>query len=135
VPVISKNVFFGRERELKQLQRLRSTVKDKVISRFSVVSGRHRIGKTRLILEAQPSSEDMPTIYAYINSHLNAASNLEDFSESLRECFGWPRPRRFLNFEDALLEVFEVAKQRPITLVLDEFQNFGRVEPSFYGTL
>lgn len=54
MPVISKNVFFGRERELKQLQRLRSTVKDKVISRFSVVSGRHRIGKTRLILEALP---------------------------------------------------------------------------------
>ena len=135
MPVISKNVFFGRERELKQLQRLRSTVKDKAISRFAVVSGRHRIGKTRLILEALPSSEDMPTIYAYINPHLNAASNLEDFSESLRECFGWPRPRRFLNFEDALLEVFEVAKQRPITLVLDEFQNFGRVEPSFYGTL
>lgn len=135
MPVISKNVFFGRERELKQLQRLRSTVKDQAISRFAVVSGRHRIGKTRLILEAQPSSEDMPTIYAYINPHLNAASNLEDFSESLRECFGWPRPRRFLNFEDALLEVFEVAKQRPITLVLDEFQNFGRVEPSFYGTL
>ena len=135
MPVISKNVIFGRERELKQLQRLRSTVKDKAISRFAVVSGRHRIGKTRLILEALPSSEDMPTIYAYINPHLNAASNLEDFSESLRECFGWPRPRRFLNFEDALLEVFEVAKQRPITLVLDEFQNFGRVEPSFYGTL
>lgn len=132
---ISKNTFFGRERELLQLQRLRSTVKDKAISRFVVVSGRRRVGKTRLILEALPSSEDMPTIYAYINPHLNAASNLEDFSESLRECFGWPRPRRFLNFEDALLEVFEVAKQRPVTLVFDEFQNFGRVEPSFYGTL
>ena len=54
MPVISKNVFFGRERELKQLQRLRSTVKDKAISRIAVVSGRHRIGKTRLILEALP---------------------------------------------------------------------------------
>lgn len=35
----SKNTFFGRERELLQLQRLRSTVKDKSISRFVVVSG------------------------------------------------------------------------------------------------
>ena len=131
----SKNTFFGRERELLQLQRLRSTVKDKSISRFVVVSGRRRVGKTRLILEALPSCDDMPSVYVYINPHLDAGSNLEDFSESLRECLGWSRPRRFHDFEDALMEVFEVAKQRPITLVLDEFQNFGRVEPSFYGTL
>lgn len=132
---ISKNTFFGRERELLQLQRLRSTVKGNAISRFVVVSGRRRVGKTRLILEALPFGDDMPTIYVYINPHLDAESNLEDFSESLRECLGWSRPRRFHDFEDALMEVFEVAKQRPITLVLDEFQNFGRVEPSFYGTL
>lgn len=131
----SKNTFFGRERELLQLQQLRSTVKDKSISRFVVVSGRRRVGKTRLILEALPSCDDMPSVYVYINPHLDAGSNLEDFSESLRECLGWSRPRRFHDFEDALMEVFEVAKQRPITLVLDEFQNFGRVEPSFYGTL
>lgn len=131
----SKNTFFGRERELLQLQRLRSTVKDKSISRFVVVSGRRRVGKTRLILEALPSCDDMPSVYVYINPHLDAGSNLEDFSESLRECLGWSRPRRLHDFEDALMEVFEVAKQRPITLVLDEFQNFGRVEPSFYGTL
>ena len=100
----SKNTFFGRERELLQLQRLRSTVKDKSISRFVVVSGRRRVGKTRLILEALPSCDDMPSVYVYINPHLDAGSNLEDFSESLRECLGWSRPRRLHDFEDALME-------------------------------
>lgn len=124
-----KPKFFGREKELALLRKQRDIVREQHTSRFVVVSGRRRVGKTRLILEALSSTEDMPTIYTYLNPQLDEASNLTDFSLAFQDGLGVRHAVRFSSFEEAISSVFDEAAARPITLVIDEFQNLSHLNP------
>ena len=128
------NRFYGRKQELELLHQLQADVRDRGISRFVVVTGRRRIGKTRLIEEALPNSTAMPTISTYIASQLSN-SNLTDFVDEIKSALSIPYPLAINTWEQALQLVFSEAQRRPITLVFDEFQNFSTVEPSFFDTL
>lgn len=130
-----KPKFFGREKELALLRKQRDIVREQHTSRFVVVSGRRRVGKTRLILEALSSTEDMPTIYTYLNPQLDEASNLSDFSLAFQDGLGVRHAVRFSSFEEAISSVFEEAAARPITLVIDEFQNLSQLNPGVFGLL
>lgn len=128
------NRFYGREAELKLLHRLQADVRDRGISRFVVVTGRRRIGKTRLIEEALPGSDSMPTISTYIASQLSS-TNLVDFVAEIQSALSIPYPLAVTTWEDALALVFHEAQRRPLTLVFDEFQNFRTVAPTIFDTL
>ena len=135
VAVAEKLPFYGREKEIAVLQQLREVVQEKGIGRFAVVTGRRRIGKTRLIDVALPAAPDMPKIYGFINDQAGERQNLEDFTQAIKDALGIPYPIAFRNFEEALSMVFQEAQSRPITLVLDEFQNFQTFYPGIFGVL
>lgn len=82
--------FYGREAELSLLRRFQSDVRDKGISRFVVVTGRRRVGKTRLLEEALPSEASMPTISGYIASQLSD-QNLSNFVKEIERVLAIPR--------------------------------------------
>ena len=116
------NRFYGRKQELELLHQLQADVRDRGISRFVVVTGRRRIGKTRLIEEALPNS----LISTYIASQLSN-SNLMDYVADNKSALNIPYPLAISTWEPALQLVFLEAQRRSITLVFDEFQNFSTV--------
>ena len=126
--------FYGREAELSLLRRFQSDVRDKGISRFVVVTGRRRVGKTRLLEEALPSEASMPTISGYIASQLSN-QNLSNFVKEIERVLAIPYPIAIRSFEEALTLVFREAQNRPLTLILDEFQNFKTVDPTIFDSL
>ena len=85
--------FYGREAELSLLHRFQSDVRDKGISRFVVVTGRRRVGKTRLLEEALPSEASMPTIPGYIASQLSD-QNLSNFVKEIERVLPFAALRR-----------------------------------------
>lgn len=131
---VNINRFYGRERELQLLKKFQEDVFERGISRFVVVTGRRRIGKTRLIEEALSDSIEMPTISIYVASQL-ANSNLTDFVHEIQKALEIPYPLAISSYEDAFTLIFKEAERRPITLVLDEFQNFNVVDPTVFDTL
>ncbi len=133
-PIVNPYRFYGRERELGLLKQLQSDVREKGMSRFVVVTGRRRIGKTRLIDEAIHSNPAMPRIYLYVASQL-AKSNLSDLGREIQVALDIPYPIALTGYKDALRLIFEESEKRPITLILDEFQNFETVDPSVFDSL
>ena len=125
--------FYGREKERTVLRReLQNVLAGS--SRFVVLAGRRGIGKTRLVFEAL-GADETPLIYFYVSRHVGEARNLALFCEVVTDALGLEHPLRAGSFEEALRFVLQQAKTRPIILFFDEFQNFGAVSPSFFGTL
>ena len=125
--------FYGREQETAVLRRNQDAVRNGA-SRFVVVTGRRRVGKTRLILESLPAA-DMPLIYAFIYQSTSESRNLELFCKAVAEGLKLDAVPRLESFEDAFLFLFKKSQTQPITLVLDEFQNFQTVNPEIFETL
>lgn len=125
--------FYGRERETSILLRQQDIVR-KGGSRFVVLTGRRRVGKTRLILEALDSSK-MPFIYDFVYKSTSEERNVAIFSEVITDALHLDHPFKAESFEDALLFIFKRAEKEPIALIFDEFQNFDVVSPTMFETL
>ncbi len=125
--------FYGREKETEFMQRAAATVKSGA-SHFVVVTGRRRVGKTRLILESLTSS-GLPLIYEFVYQSTGEQRNLDLFAEEISRALALDAVPRFDSFTRAFEFVFKRAAQTPVVLVLDEFQNFRHVNPEVFETL
>lgn len=83
--------FYGRESELSLLRQFQSDVRDKGVNRFIVVTGRRRVGRTRLLEEALPSEVSMPTISSYIATRLSN-QNLSNPVKKIERIWAIPYP-------------------------------------------
>ena len=63
--------FFGREDEIKELRRIREISHQN--ARFTVITGRRRVGKTELVKKA---FEDKPYLYFYITKKAQPVTSL-----------------------------------------------------------
>ena len=123
--------FFGREKEIEILRRERSLSLSN--SRFTVLTGRRRIGKTELLDQAL---NDGRGDYVYLlltrqTEHNLVASLQEDAVRALGgrlKIYGTCDRLR-----DLLNEIMRLAEERPLTLAIDEFQEMDRINPGFYG--
>ena len=126
--------FYGRENEIQLLQKLKEDVCVRGVSRFVAISGRWRIGKTRLINEAFPTDSEVPTISMYVASQL-ASTNLSNLVDEIQSALGMPYRPALRSYEEAFRLIFKEAERKPLILVLDEFQNFQSVDPTVFKTL
>lgn len=108
-------MFIGRKTELSKLEGLYSSNKFQCV----IVYGRRRIGKTTLINEFV---RDKEAIY-FMGLETNAKENLENFSKSIFAMSpGFAQSEAsFPSFQKALDTVFDLAKDRRIVLVIDEY--------------
>lgn len=121
-------MFWGRERELAELNRLYDTGK----FQFPVVYGRRRVGKTALINEFV---KDKPTIY-FTGVETNEKQNLENFSKSIWNLkTGQETDASFTSFQAALEYVFQLAEKEQLVLVVDEYPYVARACQSLASTL
>jgi len=109
--------FYNREREINLIRR----VINGSGTRFIIVKGLRRIGKTRTVLEALKGRE-----YAYIFVPKDKSVDL--FLEEISQDLKIPKFTSLRDFLNYIFEKFEV-------VFLDEFQNFYFVEKSAYSDL
>ena len=121
--------FYDRANEVAILKRIQADSGQ--ASRFTVITGRRRIGKTELI---KRSFTGTPFLYFFM-ARRSESELCENFAGEIEEKLGIPVPGRFSRVSDILTYVFKLAKTIPITLVLDEFQELVRIDSGVFSTL
>lgn len=121
--------FFGRRKEIEELRRIRGLSARS--ARMTVVTGRRRVGKTELLRRALGDGKS-PFIYFLITRAPQAAV-CENLQHEIARVFGRPMPGRIERFSDIFRFVMEKARDTPVSLVVDEFQEFDRTAPEVYS--
>lgn len=123
--------FFGRVEELKELKRIRDLSVSN--SRFTVITGRRRVGKTELIEQA---FDDGTTPYLYFLVTNRAERELCGIlQEEVEKVLEEPILGRAERFSQLLEIVMKASLKSPLTLVIDEFQEFDKINPAIYGEI
>jgi len=120
--------FYNRERELKNL----GTIQEMSLSegQMTVLVGRRRIGKTQLLLK---STEQQPTLYFFVT---RKAENMlcRDFIEEIQTKLNIPIGD-YSSFSKLFEHLMIIAKERPFNLIIDEFQEFSRINPAVFSEM
>ena len=122
-------MFFGRERELKNLNMLYSSGKFEM----AIIYGRRRVGKTTLINEF---CKDKKTIF-FSAFESTEQANLVAFSNSILTLTlnGSNSTPVFGNFSQAFEHVNEISRDERIVMVIDEYPYLANSEPSISSVL
>ena len=125
--------FYGREDEIAFLRREDELAAEN--ARFTVLTGRRRVGKTELINRALARSDGSYLYLLLVRQGERALCAL--LQQSIVEQLGsrvsiLGKAERLI---DLLKVVFEIAKDRRLTVVLDEFQEMDYINSAFYGDL
>ena len=121
--------FYDRESEIGVLRDIRA--KSRKNARFTVVTGRRRVGKTQLIKRAM---EDEPYLYLYVGRKSEKELCL-GFQAEIGRVLGLPVVGEAAHFEDLFRVVVSESMKRPVTLVIDEFQEFYRINASVFSSM
>lgn len=121
--------FFDRKEEIATLRNIRSMARQN--AQFTVVTGRRRIGKTWLVRNAY---EDEPMLYFFVAR--KAERDLcEDYRQEIEARLGVPTMGQAGRFADVFEFLMKYSATHPITLFIDEFQEFFRVNSSVYSDM
>ena len=121
--------FYNRTSEIKELQRIQKLSFDSY-SRMTVITGRQRIGKTSLVVEA--TKGEGSTVYLFV-SRKNETTLCEEFTLLISFGLGTYVPPEIKSFRSLFQMVMELAKTRKFNLIIDEFQEFEYVNLSVYS--
>ena len=121
--------FYNREKEISRLQEIQSqSVKN---AKFTVFTGRRRIGKTHLLLHA---TKDNPTLYFFMAR--KAESLLcQDFVQEVKEKLKIPVLGEVSSFGKLFKFLMEHSQKTPFNLIIDEFQEFYHIAPYVYSEM
>ncbi|KEQ15482.1 hypothetical protein GZ77_02255 [Endozoicomonas montiporae] len=125
--------FYNREYELQQLIDW-SHQASSGSAAMTLVVGRRRVGKTALLNQAFSQDQNHPSIYLFV-SRKQEPLLCEEFTEQIRTVLNVPvfgTPRRMREVMEILLQY---SCTSPLTVVLDEFQDFNRVNKAFFSEL
>jgi len=121
--------FYNRENELKELDLLSAQTNKRSI--MTVLTGRRRIGKTTLV---KHFSKDKNFIYLFISKkdeHLLC----EEFVQEIKHFFDFPMIGNITKMKDVFKLLFEIAKQKRIVVIFDEFQEFYKINKAVFSEL
>ena len=121
--------FYNREEEIRLIRR----TEEKSLSSacFTVIMGRRRVGKTTLLRKAL---EGKRYIYLFV-SRTNEALLCDTFKKEITNKLSDPiygTPTRFIELFELLMQH---AAREHFTLIIDEFQDFERVNPSIFSDI
>lgn len=120
--------FYNRSNELEQLEVIRRRAFD-VHSQMMVVTGRRRIGKTKLILKSCAST---PTVYLFVSRN-NESTLCRQFSAAVRQSLGGYVPDGINSVVQLFEQIMLIGKEQRFNLVIDEFQEFFSINPSVFS--
>ena len=124
--------FYDREKEMAQLREMqRQAYED--CSRFVVLTGRRRVGKTSLVYRLmEESKEEAPGMYFFVGRKTET-SLARTFCEEVRQKLGEYVPEGITSFRGLLQLLLEIGKRRRFTLFVDEFQEFDNVNAEVFS--
>lgn len=122
--------FFGRKDEIAELQNIRKLSLQ--TARFTIVTGRRRSGKTSLLLKAYEEVNDM--LYFFV-ARKSEEELCKDFLHEITEKLQIPILGEVTHFADIFKYLMQLSKTRPLTLIIDEFQDFKRVNASVFSDM
>lgn len=121
--------FFDRTEEIASLRDILELSKSN--AQFTVVTGRRRIGKTHLVWKAY---ENEPILYFFVAR--KAESDLcSDYMLEIENKLGIPTIGKANRFPEIFEYLMKLSIERPITLFIDEFQEFFKVNKSVYSDM
>lgn len=121
--------FFDRTIEIATLRNTRE--KSHRVAQFTVVTGRRRIGKTSLILKAY---EDVPILYFFV-ARKSERELCESYLAEIESKFHIPIMGKVNSFAEVFEYLMKLSINRPVTLFIDEFQEFLKVNPSVFSEM
>ncbi|MDE6026842.1 MAG: ATP-binding protein, partial [Muribaculaceae bacterium] len=121
--------FFDRTKEMEILRESKKRADRE--SQFVVVTGRRRIGKTQLVIHTF-GEENL--IYFFV-ARKTEKELCKGYIRELEEKMGIPVLGNAENFAEIFEYVLKYSKTRPLTVFIDEFQDFMRVNPSVYSDM
>ena len=121
--------FFDRTIEIATLRNTRE--KSHRVAQFTVVTGRRRIGKTSLILKAY---EDVPVLYFFV-ARKSERELCESYLAEIESKLHIPIMGKVNSFAEVFEYLMKLSISQPVTLFIDEFQEFLRVNPSVFSEM
>jgi uncharacterized protein len=119
--------FYDRESELKALYKVNEQLQH--CSRLSVITGRRRIGKTRLIRQF---CIDKESLYLFV-SRKSEEILCDEFMGYIMDLGMLPAYGRITRLIDIFSLLFDLGAQRELIVVIDEFQELLQVNPAFFA--
>ena len=121
--------FFDREQEFEKLREIEELSHE--VAQFTIITGRRRIGKTEMVKKFY---EDRTMLYFFV-ARKAEADLCEIFLEEIRSKLGVPIIGNATSFVAIFKLIMELSQTQHITLFIDEFQDFYRVNPSIYSDM
>lgn len=122
--------FYNRESEQEQLLKWSRQAAEGQSS-LTLMVGRRRVGKTALLHQ---SYQGQASLYLFI-SRKSEPLLCEEFADQIRTQLGVPIYGQPKQLREIITILFEYAEHNPLTLILDEFQDVGRVNSGFFSDL
>jgi AAA+ ATPase superfamily predicted ATPase len=121
--------FYNREIELNTLKETK--ILSAVSSKMTIVIGRRRIGKTKLILKSAENDKCLYLFIARKDEKLLCTEFIQEAKYKLDiKVFG-----NIESFKDLFEFLLSTSLNNPFTLIIDEFQEFNRINPSVFSDL
>ena len=122
-------LFFDRNEEIERLMAIRQLAKDE--AQWTVLTGRRRIGKTELLLNC---FLDEAFLYLFV-TRASEADLCEGYKRQIEAFTGRTIPGEVRHFSELFRYIMELSKDKSFTLVIDEFQDFLRVNPVIFSEM
>ena len=121
--------FYNRNEELALLKKADDLKNEHAV--MTILIGRRRIGKTTLALQ---SFTKEPKLYFFV-SKKEESLLCEEFLEEIKDKLTLPIFGEIKTFENLFALLMQAAKSTSFTLVIDEFQEFERINASIYSVM
>ena len=120
--------FYNRESEQQLLKEVLNQSRRE--AQMTVIMGRRRIGKTEL----SQRCGDETILYFFVGKKTESML-CQDFVAEITNKLGVPVLGQVNSFAEVFKFVLQLSESRPFTLIIDEFQNFQKVNPSVFSDM
>lgn len=120
--------FYNREKELQLLEEIEAASHEE--AQMTVIVGRRRIGKTRLLLKA---IEDKPAVYFFV-SRKSESILCRQFAEETERALDMPIGQ-YTKVSALFEHLMRISQFKPFTLIIDEFQELEKIDSSIIGDI
>ena len=120
--------FYDRQSELRVLENALKQSKHE--ARMTVLMGRRRVGKTELSLRCG----DDKVLYFFVGKKTESLL-CQDYADEIRQKLDPPMLGQPKSFSEVFRFLLQLSESRPFTLVIDEFQNFLKVNPAIFSDM
>lgn len=126
--------FYNREQEMNLLHDMQQQAFSDY-SRFVVLTGRRRVGKTSLVYRLmEETKEQAPGLYFFVGRKTEATL-VRTFCEEVRMKLDEYVPESIATFRSLMQLLLEIGKRRKFTLFIDEFQEFENINTGVFSDI